>query len=264
MKYALVGGWGYLGSNLVELLPSCVIARRSSAQRRPFLRKYFEGKEVYLLDEISEEGLKGVLEKCGADVLVYLVGKLKGSREEMYEANVTKALEALEAARELGLKYVYTSSVAAMGIAERCARSLVVKEEREHLKGCEPAGPYSETKMTGEREVLKRDPNAGIVRPALIWGERYYHPEQKLLRAVKRYGIPWPNMSVSTVGCIANGIEEAVKGGWYLTVDTDLRGVGVKAFDWRPPLSLIRRVPGALKIALIAMRYRYASDRVNC
>ncbi|NPA85628.1 MAG: NAD-dependent epimerase/dehydratase family protein [Crenarchaeota archaeon] len=266
MKYALVGGWGYLGVNLVDRLPSCVIARRSSAKKRPFLKKYFENAEVYLLNELTEEELKAALSKCGADVLLYLVGKLKGSREEMYDAHVTKALTSLKVAEELGMKYIYTSSVAAMGIAERCAdENLVVREEEEHLKGCEPVGPYSETKMIGEKEVLKRNPSAGIIRPALIWGERYYHPEQKLFRILKRYGIPWPNASVSTIPCIIKGIEESLKtGGWYLTVDTDLRGVGLRAFDWRPSISLIRRAPGIIKVALVPMRYRYASRKLRC
>ncbi|UXD22845.1 hypothetical protein IPA_08840 [Ignicoccus pacificus DSM 13166] len=262
MKYAIVGGWGYLGVNLVDLLNSCIITRRSSAKRRPFLKKYFEDKEVYFVDDIGEIG--GALEDCGADVLVYAVGKLKGSEEEMREAHVTKALEALKAAKELGLKYVYISSVAAMGIAERCSKNLIISEEEEHLKGCEPAGPYSKTKMEGERALLKEDPSIGIVRPALIWGDKYYHIEQKLLRIAKKYRIPWFNVSVSTIPCIARGIEESLRGGWYLTVDTDLKGVGIRALDWRPSYSLIKKVPGDLKMMLSSFRYRYRSRNLKC
>ncbi len=264
MKYAIVGGWGYLGVNLVKELPSCIITRRSSKERRKLLEKYFEGKEIYVINEVNEVELGQTLERCGTDVLVYAVGKLRGSPSEMIDAHVNKAKVALRLAKNLNMRYVYVSSVAAMGIAERCAKpDLTVTEEAEHLKGCEPAGPYSYSKMLGEKEVMKEGAD-GIVRPALIWGDVYYHPEQKLLRVLKRYGLPWINLSVSTIPCIAIGIERAMKGGWYLTVDGDLRDVGVRAIDWRPPYTLVKKAPGSLKMILASFRYRYESSKLEC
>ncbi len=264
MKWALLGGWGYLGANLVDLLPSCVIARRSSAERRPFLKNVFEDKEVYLLEEINEKSLREALENCGADALFYLIGKLKGKKEEMYEAHVTKAILAAKVAKEMDLRFVYTSSIAAMGLADACERGGIVYEEEEHLKGCEPLGPYSETKALGEREVLKAYPGAGIVRPSAIVGKYGYYVEWKFLDLAKRKGVPVPNLSAVTPECVAKAAEEALKGGWVIASNLTLKDLGFKTFEWRPPKSLVRLVPGFMKVALIAMRYRYSSRRANC
>ena len=260
MAYALVGGWGYLGANLVKHIPSCVIARRSSVEKRPFLKKYFEGVDVRLVNEFEEDELKEALRGCKA--MVYVAGKLKGTEEEMRDSHVIRAEKALKAADSLGLKKVYVSSVAAVGIAEACVKDGYVVEEEEHLKGCIPVGPYSKTKAEGERIALKY--NASIIRPAAIWGEGGYYIEWKFLYFAKKHSIPIPNVSASTIPCIAKGIMEGKEGMWYYTVDATLRDLGFKAFEFKPPLWLIKVAPGFTKVSLIAMRYRYKSRHLSC
>ncbi len=269
MKYAVIGAWGYLGANLLHELDACGIARESSAQRRPFLKEAFEGKEMYLVNEITEESLRESLSKCNADGVIYAVGKLRGSYEEMKEAHVDKALIALKVSEEMGLKsFVYVSSVMAMGIAEKCKDpNGVVTEEERHLDGCEPVGPYSATKALGEREVLNRANGitVGIVRPALIVGKWAYHPEWKYLTVAKRFKLPALNVSTSTINCIVQGIEVASEsGGWYLTVDGTLKELGFNAIDLKVPLKLIRIVPEPLKPLLVSLRYKYASRFLPC
>ena len=260
MVYALVGGWGYLGLNLVKLLPSCIVARKSSVQKRPFLKKYFEGVEVRLVNEFEEEELKGALEGCEA--MVYLAGKLKGSKEEMFDAHVKRAEEALRAAEKLGMRSIYISSVAAVGIAEDCLKEGYVVEEEEHLKGCKPVGAYSKSKAEGEKVALRY--GASVLRPALIWGEGGYYLEWKLLRLAKKFSILIPNMSASTVECVAKGIELGKGGKWYYVVDTTLKELGFKVIEFKPPLKALELVPDPLKVALIPMRYRYKSERLEC
>ncbi|ALU12657.1 hypothetical protein EYM_06135 [Ignicoccus islandicus DSM 13165] len=269
MKYAVIGAWGYLGANLLNELPSCGIARKSSAERRPFLKEAFNGKEMYLLNEIAEEELKDALERCGADSVIYAIGKLRGNYDQMKEAHVDKALLSLRVAKELGLKsFVYVSSVLAMGIAEKCKDlNGVVTEEESHLEGCEPIGNFSITKAMGEAEIVRNSEGitVGIIRPALIVGKWAYHPEWKYLNLAKSLGLPTPNLSASTINCIVQGIEVAsTSGGWYLTVDGSLKELGFRAFDVKVPLGLIKAAPDSLKPLLLALRYKYASRLLPC
>jgi len=262
LKLAVVGAWGYLGANLLELTDSCGVARRSSAEKRPFLNEAFKDKEMYLIDEISEEELREVLERCGADAVVYAAGKLFGKREEMYDSHVTKALISLRVAKELGLKYVYVSSVAAMGLADACEEGGKVREEGELLKGCVPLGKYSETKAEGERAVWRE--GGSIVRPALIVGKWAYRPEWKLLNFARERSLPVPNMNVSSAECVAKAIERAAsEPGWYLAVDGTLRDLGFRAYDLKPPKAVIKALRPVAH-ALVVMRYRYESRRLKC
>ena len=262
MKLAVIGAWGYLGANLLELSEACGISRKSSAERRPFLKEAFKNKEIYLIDEITEEVLKEILERCEADVVVYAAGKLKGSYEEMYDSHVRKALVSLRASKELGLRFVYVSSVAAMGLADKCVKGGTVVEEEEHLKGCEPLGNYSKTKAEGEKKV--RELGGGIVRPALIVGKWAYHFEWKVLEKFKELGLPVPNVSTSSVRCIIKGIEKAAREpSWYITVDGTLRDYGFRAVDVRVPTFLIKALR-PFSLALLPLRYRYGSERLRC
>jgi len=264
MKYALVGGWGYVGANLAERLNSCVIARKSSAEKRPFLREAFKDKEVILVNEFSREELERALGECKADALVYLAGKIKGRLEEMREAHVEKALLALDVAKGLGLRYVYVSSVAAMGIADACEEDYV-REEEELLKGCVPFGKYSKTKAEGELKLYERSKEVGIVRPALVVGKYAYHPEWRLLEVARAKGVPVPNLSATTIPCLTKAIEEASRRpGWYLAVDKTLKDLGFKTFELRPPGKLIKLLPDPVNLALLVMRYRYASRKLKC
>ncbi len=260
MAYALVGGWGYLGANLVKYLPSCIIARKSSIEKRPFLKKYFKEVDVRVVKEFEVEELKDALRGC--EVMVYVAGKLKGSEKEMWESHVVRAEEALKAADSLGLKKVYISSVAAVGIAESCIENGYVVEEEEHLSGCEPLGPYSKTKAKGEKVALRY--SASIIRPAAIWGEAGYYIEWRFLYLAQKRSIPVPNVSSSSVHCIAKGIKEGEEGKWYYTVDGTLRDLGFKTFEFKPPLWLIRLAPGFAKVSMLAMRYRYKSKYLVC
>ncbi len=266
MKYALVGGWGYVGANLSDYLNSCVIARKSSVEKRPFLKHAFEGKEVIVVKEFNEEELKNALESCKADVLVYVAGKIKGKYEEMKEAHVEKALLAYEISEKMGIRYVYISSVAAMGLADNCKVGGAVMEEDELLKGCEPVGSYSVTKAEGELALYDRSRGrVGIVRPALVKGKYAYHIEWKWLRVAKRLRIPVPNVSVTTIPCLVQGIETAAeRPGWYIAVDASLGEIGLNTFELKPPKALIRALPDPFNLSLLSLRYRYASRYLPC
>jgi len=266
MKYALVGGWGYVGANLSDHMESCVIARKSSAERRSFLEYAFEGKEVIMVNEFNEKELREALERCGADVLVYVAGKIKGKYEEMKEAHVDKALLSYDIAEELGMRYVYISSVASMGLADKCKVGGVVMEEDELLEGCEPVGNYSITKAEGELKLYERSKGkVGIVRPALVKGKYAYHIEWTWLKIAKKLKIPVPNVSVTTIPCLVQGIETAVeRPGWYIPVDTSLAELGLKTFEVKPPKVLIKSLPDPWNLSLLSLRYKYASRYLAC
>ena len=266
MKYALLGGWGYVGANLAELLDSCVITRKSSKERRPFLAPIFEDKEVIEINEVTEEELRKALEECGADVLVYLIGKIKGSYEEMKEAHVDKALLAYEVSEELGMRFVYTSSVAAMGFADKCKTGGFVMEEDELLEGCEPFGDVSVTKAEGELRLWEKSRgNVGIVRPALFWGRYAYHPEWKLLKLFKKLRIPVPEISVTSAQCMAIAVETAAeRRGWYIASDKTLSDLGLKTVEVKLPKDLIKKAPRSLHLPLLVMRYKYSSRYLPC
>ena len=270
MKLALIGGYGYVGANLAEITDSCVITKRSSIIKRPFLAEVFKDKEVIVLEVMNEESLREALRSCRPDVAVYLVGRLRGTPRELKEAHVDLAEKAVRASIEARVpSFVYVSSTASVGIAENCVVEGYVEEEDSLLEGCEPVGTYSETKAMGERTVFKynasREINVGIIRPPLVLGKYGYRLEHKLLELSLKFKLPIFDMNYVGPECIVQGIRVASNNpGWYYTVEGFLSEKGYPAISVKPPVWLIRRAPDSLKPLLLAMRYRYNSRYVYC
>ncbi len=259
-----------MGANLAELVDSCVITRRSSIIKRPLLAEAFKDKEVIVVEEMNENSLRESLRSCKPDVAVYLVGKLKGTFDELKEAHVELAEKALRASIEARVpSFIYVSSTASVGIAENCVIEGYVEEEDSLLEGCEPTGTYSETKAMGERTVFKynasREINVGIIRPPLVLGKYGYRLEHKWLEISLKFKIPTFELNYVGPECILQGIRVASNNpGWYYTVEGFLSEKGYSAINLRPPVWLIKRAPDALKPLLLAMRYRYNSRYVYC
>ncbi len=269
-KLALIGGYGYLGANLSELVNSCIITKRSSVIKRPFLAEVFKDKEVIIVEEINKDSLREALRSCKPDVAVYLIGKITGTYEEMREAHVTLAEKAVNASIEARVpSFVYISSTASVGIAERCLVEGYVEEEESLLEGCQPIGSYSETKAMGEKTVFKYNASGeisvGIVRPPLILGGYGYRPEHKWLEISYRFKIPTFDMNYTSPECVLQGILTASKNpGWYYTVEGTLSERGYVALNLKPPIWLIKKAPDSLKPMLLAMRYRFSSRYIYC
>ncbi len=235
-------------------------------EKRSFLSPAFEDKEVIVINEVNAKELEEALKKCDADVLVYLIGKLKGTYEEMREAHVEKALLSYRVANKLGLRFVYVSSVASMGFADKCKVGGFVMEEDDLLSECEPIGIYSSTKAEGELKLYDESKGeVGILRPALFWGDYAYHVEWKLLKIAKKTRLPVPDISVTTAPCMAQAVEVAAKRpGWYISVDKTLSDLGFITFDLKLPKGVISKAPHPIQLALLVMRYKYSSRFLAC
>ena len=204
MASLVLGGLGFIGASLVEELAGwsrdvCVVARRSSAERRKRLldRVAEKGARILLYPELDKPSLRDALNKCGGSVeAYYLIGVLRNDRPA-WKAHVEMAAIALEALSSGLESFVYVSAapvVAECSSLERSSEGRVVEEE-EHLENCSPPRlGFLASKYAGEKLVLEMlgeyGVKGGIARPVLVYGPHAYgHVEWLLLYRLARRGI---------------------------------------------------------------------------
>ena len=196
--HVLVGGLGFLGTNLALLLQErghrvVVVARRSGYERRRDLARILEaaGVEIMIVDSVGPDHVKG------AEVVYHLAGKPGGPLRVNLESHVHLLERELEGAAETGSRLVYVSSIGVVADASPLPPGSVVREEETHLWGLKReefrerfSSVHSYTKALGERTLVEKGSELGgkwaIVRPALVYGPYAYHQEWKTMRIAAR------------------------------------------------------------------------------
>ena len=149
MKFAVTGGAGFVGNNIVRLLVS-------------------EGHEVLVIDNLhtgKKENLEGVLEKIRfhnidirdgeklEDILknvdgifheaaLTIVQESFTKQDEYFDVNVHGTENILKIAKKFGIKVIYASSSSIYGNSEK----IPITEESPR----KPLNPYGETKLQDE------------------------------------------------------------------------------------------------------------------
>ncbi|MEM4655567.1 MAG: NAD-dependent epimerase/dehydratase family protein [Acidilobaceae archaeon] len=301
MKYVLVGGIGYLGVNLAEELirrgyKVIVVGRRGSEAKRRVIAEYIRnlGVDIRLYDRVNYVRLA---EQQG-DAYIHIAGKITGKLEDFREAHVYLLDEGIRAARELGSRIVYVSSIGAIGEILGVKPGSIVYEEEKHLndKPHRHNSYHELTKAEGEKLLVSRGVDVkgkwSIIRPGLMMGPWAYHIEWRRfidllkLRLAPRIGIGLPIVHVRDVSeVIAEAIEGRYDGLWLNTVSpyypdmADLVAEGCRQLKrrcLRIPLGLIIKLslyslgyitprvsPLSLTINLLRLRYRYASRHLK-
>ena len=191
MKALVTGATGLVGSHLVEKL----VARKDHV--RALVRATSKIEHLQTLDvELVFGDLRdpGALREAarGADVIFHCAAKvqLPGDGGDVFEINVEGTKNMLEAAVAAGVKrFVFVSSVAVYGDAH----AKLISEDHPQV----PNGPYSESKIEGEKLVLKFYREHGlevsIIRPCVIYGPGDNNFLPRLIEALRRGPVPLVN-----------------------------------------------------------------------
>lgn len=178
MKISLIGGSGFVGTRLIDLL-----------RQSDYDLSNIDKQQSHFFPEITEIGdvrnpdsLKKKLE--GSDVVVLLAAEHRDDVTPItkyYDVNVTGMQNVLVAMEANGVKrIIFTSSVAVYGLNKE-------NPNEEHEK--DPFNHYGKSKWLAEQELEKwykihPDWNINIVRPTVIFGERNRGNVYNLLKQI--------------------------------------------------------------------------------
>lgn len=178
MKITLVGGSGFVGTRLIDLLrqTDCEIQNIDKQQSHFF-------SEVTVIGDVRDKDALNRLLK-GTDVVVLLAAEHRDDVTPVtkyYDVNVTGMQNTLEAMEVNGVKrIIFTSSVAVYGLNKK-------NPNEEHPK--DPFNHYGKSKWLAEMELEKwynshPDWNINILRPTVIFGERNRGNVYNLLKQI--------------------------------------------------------------------------------
>lgn len=179
MKITLIGGSGFVGTRLIDLLHGSNGYKLQNIDKQP--SHFFPGITV-LGDVRDKEKLTELLK--GTDVVVLLAAEHRDDVSPLslyYEVNVGGMQNTLAAMEANGVKrIVFTSSVAVYGLNKK-------NPNEEHPK--DPFNHYGKSKWLAEMELEKwyrehPDWNINILRPTVIFGERNRGNVYNLLRQI--------------------------------------------------------------------------------
>lgn len=178
MRIAVIGGSGFVGTRLIDLLKlsheMTNIDKRESA---------FFNDITFIGNVLDVEGLTGFL-STGFDLVVLLAAEHRDDVSPIskyYDVNVGGMQNVLKAMEISGIKrIVFTSSVAVYGLNKK-------NPNEEHPK--DPFNHYGKSKWLAEMELEKwykdhPDWNINIIRPTVIFGERNRGNVYNLLRQI--------------------------------------------------------------------------------
>ena len=193
-SHVLVGGLGFIGGNLaLSLLDTglrvVVIARPSSIKKRGSLAKSLEKSGVLVRVSGGPSITREDILESNPAVIYYLAGKPSGSWKSQYEAHVSLAKIAADIVNELGIRMVYTSSIAVSAdTASKPKGSIIVEDDAPPGIQGSFTTIHAETKALGERIIINTVSNKrwSIIRPALVYGPRAQHGEHRLLKSLAR------------------------------------------------------------------------------
>lgn len=178
MKITLIGGAGFVGTRLIDLLS----AERIELQNIDKQQSHFFPGVTVIGDVRDREKLISLLK--GTDVVVLLAAEHRDDVTPItkyYDVNVTGMQNTLAAMEANGVKrIVFTSSVAVYGLNKK-------NPDEEHPK--DPFNHYGKSKWLAEMELEKwykthPDWNVNILRPTVIFGERNRGNVYNLLRQI--------------------------------------------------------------------------------
>lgn len=176
-KIAIIGGSGFVGSRLIELLKKENTIINIDKQESHFHNEITVIGNVLDVESISKQ-------LYGVNVVVLLAAEHRDDVspvEKYYDVNVQGAVNVLKAMDSVGVKRViFTSSVAVYGLN---------KSNPNEQHPADPFNHYGKSKWQAE-EVLREwyakgeDRNLTIIRPTVIFGERNRGNVYNLLKQI--------------------------------------------------------------------------------
>lgn len=178
MKIVLIGGSGFVGTRLIDLLKQSY----NELQNIDKQQSKFHSEVTTIANVLDKEKLSSLLK--GADVVVLLAAEHRDDVSPTslyYDVNVGGMKNTLEAMEVNGVKrIVFTSSVAVYGLN---------KENPNETHEKDPFNHYGKSKWEAE-QVLQTwyqthsDWNINILRPTVIFGERNRGNVYNLLKQI--------------------------------------------------------------------------------
>lgn len=179
MKVTLIGGSGFVGTRLIDLLKQDEGYCLQNIDKQP---SHFFSDMTVLGDVRDKEKLIELLR--GTDVVILLAAEHRDDVAPIslyYDVNVGGIKNTLEAMEANGIRrIVFTSSVAVYGLNKK-------NPDENHEK--DPFNHYGKSKWLAEMELEKwyqihPDWNINILRPTVIFGERNRGNVYNLLRQI--------------------------------------------------------------------------------
>jgi len=250
MKVVVTGGSGQLGSLVLErLVAQRKIKKVVSLDLIPPIVP--SARIDWRIADLRDPGLERHLE--GADALVHLafVVARSASAETMRAVNVEGSKRIFEAAAQHGVKrVVYTSSVAAYGVAQKQPGVLV------ETSACKPSPglTYADNKYEIEGyldEFEKSHPDVAVVRlrPGILLGRRVSHVSERFLRrrvlpiaGDARGPIVWDE---DVADAVVLALTKDVRGAYNVVASDPLPGEEIARLAGFRPLHLPKGAVGA-------------------
>ncbi|BBD72899.1 hypothetical protein HS1genome_1288 [Sulfodiicoccus acidiphilus] len=201
MTEFLLVGLGFISSGVAEHLSRRHNVTITYRSLNPVKSKYVQklvGKANVLRADPLE--LAPLVEK--SDVVVNFVGEVSGEESSLRIANVEVPRTLARMTR--GKTFVHLSG-ATLGQTER-----VVREEETHGVGLSPSTSFERTKLEGESEVLRENPNSVVLRPTLVYGTNSAHIQFVTMYKLVKRGLV-PRLSISYMPVSVTYIGRAIE-----------------------------------------------------
>ena len=175
MKITLIGGSGFVGTRLLDLLRQ----GNYELQNIDKQQSHFFPDVTVICDVRNREKLTALLK--GTDVVILLAAEHRDDVSLYYDVNVGGMQNTLAAMEANGVKrIVFTSSVAVYGLNKENPKEEYPKDPFNH---------YGKSKWLAEMELEKwyrehPDWNVNILRPTVIFGERNRGNVYNLLKQI--------------------------------------------------------------------------------
>ena len=169
MKFAVTGGAGFVGSNIVKLLVkenhNVIVIDNMHTGKKENLEEIMDKIEFYELDIRNILELENKIKDVDGifhEAALTIVQESFLMKEEYYDVNVKGTENIFEIAKKYGIKVVFASSSSVYGNTERIP---IIEDSKK-----EPINPYGKTKLEDEFLAQKySDNNVSII------GLRYFN-----------------------------------------------------------------------------------------
>jgi nucleoside-diphosphate-sugar epimerase len=173
----ITGGTGFIGGHLLEKLSVSGEPVRCLVRPRRVAPQFPAGVETACGDLTSGDGVAEALR--GVTTVIHLAGVTKVlASADYYAGNAGATTTLVRALAGRGIRFVHVSSLAAVGPG---ADGTPVSEDA----APHPVSHYGKSKWEAEQAVRALEPDAVIVRPAVVYGPRDKDVFQ-ILKAISR------------------------------------------------------------------------------
>lgn len=253
MKVSIVGGSGFIGTRLVELLlqrgNEVVIVDKAMSAHYPALTRIADVRDEAALDQVID---------ADSDVVIHLAAEHKDNVhpiELYYEVNVQGMRNLLSVLGRKGIKQiVFTSSVAIYGLNEG---------DSTEESPIAPFNDYGKSKYQAEQVLAEWTAqditrSAVVLRPCVVFGERNRGNVYNLLHSIvnKSFMMVGKGNNHKSMGYVGNLCEFIT----FLLTHGIATGVEVYNYADKPDLTmkqLVAVVKSTLGRKLIRMRIPY-------